>query len=306
MKLPDELAFIANDRKPQQTTDARMDGKLCIITGSTSGVGYEAAKRLAQGGANLVIVCRNSDKAAQVSLELSTNYGTTTDVVLANFARLAEVRAAAGTILERHERIDVLINNVGLHRTHRTLTEDGIETVFYVNHLAPFLLTRLLLDRLKTSAPSRVIQINSQGHRFGGLDVNDLNWERRLYHGLWSYGAAKVAQLLTSWELAEQLNGSGVTINAMHPGAVKSAIGMDNGPLYRWYRRHIVNRFLKDPVIAGEAIYYLAAAPEMAKMSGRYYNLTIDEPPASYVMNRDVGKQIWKISEALTGLTQTE
>ncbi len=306
MKLPDELAFIANARKPQKTTDARMDGQLCIITGATSGVGYEAAKRLAQGGANLVIVCRNSDKAAQVSQDLSRNYGTTTDVVLADFARLAEVKAAAGTILDRHERIDVLINNVGLHRTHRTLTEDGIETVFCVNHLAPFLLTRLLLDRLRAGAPSRIIQVNSQGHRFGGLDVNDLNWDRRLYHGLWSYGAAKVAQLLTTLELAEQLDGSGVTINAMHPGAVKSAIGMDNGPLYRWYRRHIVNRYLKDPAIAGEAIYYLAAAPEMAMMSGRYYNLTIDEPPASYVMNRDVGKEIWKISEALTGLPKTE
>ncbi len=306
MKLPDELAFITNARKPQKTTDARMDGQLCIVTGATSGVGYEAAKRLAQGGANLVLVCRNGEKAAQVSRDLSTNYGTITDVVLADFARLAEVRDAAGTILERYQRIDVLINNVGLHRTHRTLTEEGIETVFCVNHLASFLLTRLLLNRLKDSAPSRIIQVNSQGHRFGGLDVSDLNWDRRLYHGLWSYGAAKVAQLLTSLELAEQLDGSGVTINAMHPGAVKTAIGLDNGPLYRWYRRHIVNRFLEDPAIAGEAIYYLAAAPEMAMMSGRYYNLTIDEPPASYVMNRGVGKQIWKISEALTGLTKTE
>jgi retinol dehydrogenase 13 len=306
MKLPDELAFIANDRKPQKTTDARLDGQLCIITGATSGVGYEAAKRLAQGGANLVLVCRNGEKAAQVSRELSMSYGTATDVVLADFTRLAEVRNAASTILERYERVDVLINNVGLHRTHRTLTEEGIETVFCVNHLAPFLLTRLLLDRLKASAPSRVIQVNSQGHRFGGLNINDLNWDRRLYHGLWSYGAAKVAQLLTTQELAEQLDGGGVTINAMHPGAVQTAIGMDNGPLYRWYRRHVVNKFLKDPAIAGEAIYYLAAAPEMAMISGRYYNLTIDEPPASYVMNRDVGKQIWKISEALTGLNSTE
>jgi retinol dehydrogenase 13 len=306
MKLPDELIFIANARKPQKTTDARMEGRFCIITGATSGVGYEAAKRLAQGGANLVLVCRNGEKAAQVSRDLSTNHGTTIDVVLADFSNLAEVRDAAGTILERYERIDVLINNVGLHRTRRTLTKDGLETVFCVNHLAPFLLTRLLLDRLNASAPSRVIQVNSQGHRFGGLDVNDLNWDRRLYHGLWSYGAAKVAQLLTTRELAERLDGSGVTINAMHPGAVKTAIGMDNGPLYRWYRHNFVNRFLKDPAIAGEAIYYLAAAPEMASVSGRYYNLTIDEPPAAYVMNPDVGKKIWKISEALTGLAGAE
>ena len=302
MKLPDELIFITNARMPVKTTDARMDGKLCIITGATSGVGYEAAKRLAQGGANLVLVCRNGEKAAQVSRELSNDYGTTADVVLADFAKLAQVREAADAILERYERIDILINNAGLHRTRRTLTEEGLEMVFCVNHLASFLLTRLLLDRLRASAPSRIIQVNSDGHRFGGLNVNDLNWKRRPYHGLWSYGASKVAQLLTTWELAEQLDGSGVTINAMHPGAVQTAIGMDNGPIYRWYRHHVVNRFLKDPAIAGEALYYLAAAPEMAQVSGRYFNLTTDEPPASYVMNRDVGKRIWSISEALTGL----
>ena len=305
MKLPDELIFITNARMPVKTTDARMDGKLCIITGATSGVGYEAAIRLAQGGADLVLACRNGEKADQVRRELSALYGATIDVVLADFAKLAEVRAAAGAILERYERIDVLINNAGLHRTRRTLTEEGLEMVFCVNHLASFLLTRLLLDRLKHSAPSRIIQVNSDGHRFGGLNVNDLTWTRRPYHGLWSYGASKVAQLLTTWELAEQLEGSGVTINAVHPGAVQTAIGMDNGPIYRWYRHHFVNRFLKDPAIAGQALYYLAAAPEMAEVSGRYFNLTTDEPPASYVMNPDVGKRIWKISEELTGLAGT-
>lgn len=302
MKLPDELIFITNARKPVNTTDARMDGKLCVITGATSGVGYEAAKRLAQGGADLVLVCRNGEKAARVSRELLTDYGATADVALADFAKLAQVKEAAGAILARHERIDVLINNAGLHRTRRTLTDEGLEMVFCVNHLASFLLTRLLLDRLKSSAPSRIIQVNSDGHRFGGLSVNDLDWKRRPYHGLWSYGASKVAQLLTTWELAEQLEGSGVTINAVHPGAVQTAIGMDNGPIYRWYRHHFVNRFLKDPAIAGEALYYLAAAPEMATVSGRYFNLTTDEPPASYVMNHDVGERIWSISEALTGL----
>jgi NAD(P)-dependent dehydrogenase (short-subunit alcohol dehydrogenase family) len=150
MKLPDELIFIVNDRKPVKTTDARMDGKLCVITGATSGVGYEAAKRLAQGGADLVLVCRNGEKAARVSRELSTDYGATADVVLADFAKLAQVREAAGAILERIWRIDVLINNAGLHRTRRTLTEEGLEMVFCVNHLASFLLTRLLLDRLKS------------------------------------------------------------------------------------------------------------------------------------------------------------
>ncbi|MGC9523551.1 MAG: SDR family NAD(P)-dependent oxidoreductase, partial [Anaerolineae bacterium] len=305
MNLPDELIFIANRRKPQKTTDARMDGRICVVAGATSGVGYQAARRLAQGGATVVMVVRNPAKAGRVSEELKGDFGVESDVVLADFQRLSEVRAAAQAILDRYAHIDVLINSAGIHRTRRTLTESGIEAVFCVNHLAPFLLTRLLLDRLKESAPSRVIQVNSEGHRFGGLNVNDINWKRRPYHGLWSYGASKVAQLLTVWELAERLAGSGVTINAMHPGAVKTNIGMDNGPLYRWYRRNVVNRFLDEPEIAGEAIYYLAAAPELAGVTGRYFNLTIDEPPASYVMNRDVGERVWQISEALTGLADS-
>lgn len=306
MKLPDELIFIRNAHLPQKTTDARLDGRICIIAGATSGVGHEAAKRLAQGGATIVMVCRNPEKAVRVSRELECDYGARTDVVLADFEKLTQVRRAAETILSRYKRIDILINSAGIHRTRRTLTESGIEVVFCVNHLASFLLTRLLLDRLKESAPSRIIQVNSEGHRFGGLNVKDLNWNRRPYHGLWSYGASKVAQLLTVWELADRLAGSHVTINAMHPGAVKTGIGMDNGPLYRWYRRNVVNRFLKDPAISGEAIYYLAAAPELAELSGRYFNLTIEEPPASYVMNRNVGKRVWQISEALTGITDPE
>ncbi len=303
MELPEELAFIANARKPQRTTSARMDGRLCVITGATSGVGYETAKEFARGGASLIMVCRSGEKAARVCQELTKEYDTACEIVLADFARLAEVREAAQTISDMADRIDVLINNVGVHRTRRTLTEDGIEMVFCVNHLASFLLTRLLLDRLKSSAPSRIIQVNSQGHRFGGLDLNDINWERRPYHGLWSYGASKVAQLHTVRELSKRLFGSDVTINAMHPGAVKTGIGMDNGPIYRWYRRNIINRFLKDARIGGKAIYYLAAAPEVARVSGRYFNLTIEESPAPYVMKPDVSQPVWRISEELTGLS---
>jgi len=275
MKLPEELQFIANARLPQKTTQARMDGRLCIVTGATSGVGYQAAKRLAQGGARLVIVCRNDQKARQVAGELETAYGAQVEVLVADFSKLNEVREIAEEILKHHPHLDVLVNNAGLHNTRRILTEDGHEMVFCVNHLASFLLTRLLLGRLLDSAPARIIQVNSQGHRFGGLDINDLTWERRRYKGLQGYGASKVAQLLTVWELAERLEGSGVTINAMHPGEVRTNIGMNNGRIYRWYKRHLIWWVLKEAEISGEAIYYLAAAPEMANVSGKYFNLTI-------------------------------
>ncbi len=306
MKLPEELQFIANARMLQKTTDARMDGRVCILTGATSGVGYQAAKRLAQGGARLVLICRNDAKAAALQEELQREYNVQIDVVLGDLSRLADVREAAGKILGNYPRIDVLINNAGVHNTRRILTADGIETVFSVNHLASFLLTRLLLDRLIASAPSRILQVNSQGHRFGGLDLDDLNWDRRRYKGLQGYGASKVAQLLTVWELADRLKGSGVTINAVHPGEVRTNIGMNNGFLYRWYQRYLLWWILKDPVISGDAIYYLAAAPELAEVSGKFFNLTIEEKPASHALDRSLGKRVWMISEQLTGLSPAD
>jgi NAD(P)-dependent dehydrogenase (short-subunit alcohol dehydrogenase family) len=205
-------------------------------------------------------------------------------------------------ILERNARIDFLINNAGIHNTHRELTKDGIEMVFHVIHLASFLLTRLLLNRMLESSPARILYVNSEGHRFGGLDLDDLNWRKRRYSGFKSYGAAKTAQLMTIWELSEQLAASGVTVNAMHPGGVATNIGMNNGFLYRWYQRYLLFPFLSKPKISGEAIYYLIAAPEMSNASGKFYNQTIEEKPAAHALDREIGKKVWEISEQLTGL----
>lgn len=306
MKLPEELQFIANARSVQKTTAARMDGRVCVITGATSGVGREAARWLARGGAHTVLVCRNAEKAQIVQRELQQACGTRVDIIQADFARLSEVRRAAATLLSQYPRIDVLINNAGIHNTRRTLTEDGIETVFAVNHVASFLFTRLLLERIIASAPARIIQVNSQGHRFGGLDLADLNWERRRYRGLQAYGASKVAQLLTVWELADRLQGSGVTVNAVHPGEVKTNIGMNNDLLYRLYNRYFIRWFLRDVAISGNALYYAAAAPELAQTSGVFFNLTIPEKPARHALDRELGKQVWEISEKLAGISTSE
>lgn len=306
MKLPEELQFITNAHLEQKTTNARMDGRVCIITGATSGVGYYAAKRFAKGGAEPILVCRNRNKAAKVQDELALEYGIQSNIFQADFADLSQVREVATAILERYPRLDVLINNAGVYTTQRTVTDTGMETVFVVNHLASFLLTRLLLERLKQSAPARIIQVNSQGHRFGGLDLDDLNWERRRYRGLQGYGASKTAQLLTVWEFADRLKGSGVTINAMHPGGVKTNIGMNNGWFYQWYQRLFVRPLLKNPEISANAIYYLAAAPEMADINGRFFNQTNDEKPAAHALDRSLGQRVWQISEELTGLSALE
>lgn len=302
-ELPDELKFLANRKALQKPFTESMTGKMCVITGATSGVGLEAAKSLASHGAQLVLVCRNAGKADHVIREIQSKWAVRIDRVIADFSDLDQVRQAAMTLLQMVPRIDVLINCAGMHSTTRTITPAGFETVFCVNHLASYLLTDLLLDRMKESDPSRIIQVNSEGHRFNGLDPEDLDWKRRHYTGLRSYGASKTAQLLTVWEYADLLKVTGVTINAMHPGDVKTHIGNNNGWLYRTFTHYITGLFLKDPVISGQAIGYLASAPELNTVSGRFFHLTNEEKPAAHALDRAMGKRIWKISRELTGLT---
>lgn len=301
-ELPDELKFLTNRKAPQKPFDEPMDGKLCVITGATSGVGLEAARSLASHGAQLVLIVRSASKAEQVKTEIQAKWGVQVDLIIADFCDLDQIRHAAETLLANYPRIDVLINCAGLHSTTRKLTAAGHETVFAVNHLASFLLTSLLLDRMKASSPSRIIQINSEGHRFSGVHPEDLNWEKHHYTGLKSYGASKTAQLLTVWEFADLLRGSGVTINAAHPGDVKTNIGNNNGWLYRTFTRYVTGLMLGDVAISGQAIGYLASAPELSEVSGLFFHLTNEEKPAAHALDREMGKRIWTISRELTGL----
>jgi NAD(P)-dependent dehydrogenase (short-subunit alcohol dehydrogenase family) len=248
------------------------------------------------------MINRNMEKSERACEALRAEFGVPCEYLLADFADLSQVRRAADTLVQRHERIDLLVNNVGMHSTTLTRTADGLETVFCVNHLASFALTWLLMDTMRRSAPSRIIQVNSQGHRFGGLRLDDVAWQKRHYTGLRGYGAAKTAQLLTVWHFAELLQGSGVTINAMHPGAVKSNIGNNNGRLYRWFKNTVTSRTLGDPVVSGQAIHYLATAPELEQISGQYFNLTHPEKPAPHALDREVGRRVWEESLRLTGL----
>ena len=298
----EDLAFLKSRRKEQHRSTEGMAGKLCVISGATSGVGLEAARRLAKGGADLVLVCRNKAKGEAVKAELLKSHGTKADLVIADFSRLDDVRRAGEAIRQRYEKVDVLINSAGIHSTRRFVTADGNELVFQVNHIAPFLLTMLLLEALKKSGQGRVIQVNSEGHRFGGLNMDDLDWKKRRYIGLRAYGASKTAQIMTVMKLAEQLKGTGVTSNAMHPGGVRTGIGSNNGLLYRAWLRGVVWHFLKDPAISGEALYYLAAAPELEETSGRYFYLTMDEKPLLHGMDDKGIAAVWDKSLGLAGL----
>lgn len=301
MNYPDELMFLKN-RKAQQTfSHASLHGKTIVLTGATSGIGLKTAHALAAGGANLVLVARNSKLALQVQSDLIATYGVNVKAIQADFTDLDEVHRAADQILQVTDRIDGLINCAGMHSTKLTFTKAGLETVFCVNHLAAFALTCRLLPRLKASAPSRILHINSEGHRFSTVNLDDLAWKHHHYTGLRGYGASKSAQLLTTWELHDRLQNSGVTINAMHPGDVRSNIGQNNGWLYRLFSKVMIQPMLKDAEISAKSIYTLMADPQLETSSGRFYHLTIEEIPAKHATDRSLSPEVFALSCTLTG-----
>lgn len=302
-RLSDMRAMMRNSRTPHRTSSASLAGKTALVAGGTSGVGLAAARELVRSGADLILLARNGEKARAVADELGSESGRPARVYIADFADLAQVRETVDRIAASEPRLHVLVNSAGMHSTRRRFAREGHELVFCVNHLAPFIVTHRLVPLLKRSAPARIVQVSSQGHRFNGLDVTDLDWRRRHYTGLRGYGASKTAQLLTVWELADRLRGSGVTVNAMHPGEVRSAIGSNNGRIYTWYKRHVLWRTLKDPAISGESIHYLAADPALDGVSGRYFNLTHPEKPAPHALDREVGRIVWQETLRMTGLS---
>lgn len=290
--------------KTQKKTDARMDGRVCIVTGANSGVGLETSLQLANHGAHLVMVCRSQMRGEQAKAKIEAVAEGPVDLILADLSLMAEVRRLARTLLDRYPKIHVLINNAGQYNTKRLATADGFEAVFAVNYLAVFLLTHLLLDRIKESVPARIINVNSKGHQFGGLDLNDLHWKKRKYRGLKGYGASKTAAIMFSRELAYRLKGTGVTVLAAHPGEVLSNIGLNNGIVYRTFRKLVIDQVLNPTSLAGEALYYLAASPEVESRSGRYFNMTHLEKPFPHALDRSVARTLWLISEQLTGLVE--
>jgi len=292
--------------KKHHTTDVQMNGRVCIVTGANSGIGYETSIQLAKHGAHLVMVCRNKQKGEDAKAAIDRVAKGKVDLILADLSSIDEIRRLAKVILDRYKKIHVLINNAGVQYNTRRTSVDGYEITFAVNYLALFLLTRLLLDRIKASAPARIINIASKAHRFGGLDLNDLQWENRRYSGMKTYAAAKIANILFTKDLSERLEGTGVTVNAVHPGEVLGNAGMENGPVSLFIRKHIINRMLKPTRIAGEAVFYHAASPELEKVTGEYFNMTRLERPWGNANNRPLGRILWPLSEALTGISPKE
>jgi len=298
------FAMIRNNRLDPKICTDDFKNKLVVITGATSGIGFYTARKYAAHGANLLCINRNLQKSENLCREIENEFGVKCDYKIADLSNLKDIYRVAEELAALIKPIDVLIHNAGVYLTKRELTPDGIEKVFVVQYLSSFIINYILMDKLKSQGNARIIMVNSEGHRFAawGLKLDDLNWERRRYSGLKSYGSAKLAQLLSMFVFDEHLQNTGVTINAMHPGAVKTETGQENGPVYRWFKRNFTDKTLKSPEISAEALYYLGVSKEVEAVSAKFFNLTTGEEPAPPALDKEVATELWEKSLELGGL----
>lgn len=281
-----------------------MGGKVVLITGGTSGIGKAAATALAGMGATVVITGRNEERGKRALQEIREESGNDgVGLILADLTVQDEVRRLAEELRERHNQLEVLVNNAGLVLSERTETPDGIETQLAINHLAPFLLTNLLLDLLKESAPSRIVTVSSDAHRWAKIDLDDLQ-SRKRYRGMQVYGKTKLANIMFTYELAERLEGTGVTANCMHPGGVNTNFGNNQGgPMNLLFR--LFKPFMRSPEQGADTLIYLASSPEVEGMTGKYLADRKVKAASDAAYDETTRKRLWEASEELTGLKVT-
>lgn len=277
--------------------------RLVVITGATSGIGYATAKKYASNGADILCINRNKKKSKELSETLAREFGTQCSYLIADFSRLSEVHAVAKQLSCLDRNIDVFIHNAGVYITDKTLTEDNLETVFQTNYLSTFILNYTLREKLKSQKSGRVLFVNSEAYRFAvfGLNLDDLSWNKHRYSGLKSYGAAKLAQLLSMIKFNEYFQGTSVTVNAMHPGNIKTNSGQNNGKGYKFLKRVLVDSTARSVDVSAEALYYLGVSPDLEAVSGRFFNLTTVEEPAPPALDKDAAEMLWTISLELGG-----
>ena len=273
-------------------TDTNMQHKTVLITGATDGLGRQVALRLAQMDAHVIIHGRNPEKALRVQQEIISITGNQqVEFLIADLQSLAQVRSLATEVMQRTSKLDVLINNAGVFMPRRKLSLDGHEMTFAVNHLAPFLLTTLLLDLLKKSAPARVVTVSSVGHKYVYLNPTDLQGKHFFWNWV-AYCRSKLLNILFTFELARRLKGSGVTANAVHPGVIRET----NLAKTAWIKFGIG---LEE---GAESIVHLAVSPTVEGISGKYFHhKDIGKPsPIAYV--KKLQRKLWQLSAAMTGV----
>ncbi len=281
--------------------NASLAGRHAVVTGATSGIGLHTALGLARLGASVALVARDREKGANtLAAAREASAGGAPSLFLADLASLAQVRRAAAELAAALPRVDILVNNAGALHMTRKVTEDGLEMTFAVNHLAPFLLTSLLLPKLRASAPARVVTVASEAHRSGPLDFDDLQSERG-YAGMKVYGRSKLANILFSNELARRLEGSGVTSNSLHPGVVATGFGKnDRGWMHLLVT--LARPFLLSPEKGARTPLHVAASPAVVNVSGRYFKDGREASPAPYALDPAAQRRLWDVSVRLVEL----
>ena len=269
-----------------------------MITGSTSGIGKETAVRLAKQGFHIIVHGRDLWKTEKVATEIKTlTKNHRIDHIVADFSRMSEVRKFSDKILQNFQNLKVLINNAGFISRERILTSDENESQWTVNYLAPFLLTNLLLERLKENAPSRIINVSAKAHEWGDIDFDDIQREHE-YSGLKMYCQCKLALNMFTFELSERLEGSGVDVNCLHPGVIRT--GFDVGAMSRFFT--IFRPFFQKPVKGARTPVFLATSPDVQGVTGKYFANKKIKKPSRMSLDMEAKKKLWEISLQQTGL----
>lgn len=278
-----------------------MEGKICLITGGTNGIGKSTALALAKMGATVVIVGRNAPKTAQVVEEIRAASGNqNVDSLLADLSSQQDVRRLADAFKSHYPHLHVLLNNAGAAIRQRQLSVDGLEMTFALNHLAPFLLTNLLLDTLKASAPARIINVSSNAHTPGKIEFDNLQSERA--YGFKTYGNSKLANILFTVELARRLAGTGVTVNALHPGLVATGFGKNTGGVIAALFGIIAPLVALSPAKGAATSIYLASSPSMDGITGKYFYRSKVIPAAPQATDMAVAGKLWAVSAEMVHL----
>jgi len=278
-----------------------MAGRTVLVTGGTAGIGKATALGLARMGAHVAIIGRDGDRAEETAREIRAAGGEQVDTFVGDLTVQSEVRRLADEVLQRLPRIDVLVNNVGGYWNTRHLTADGRERTFALNHLAPFLLTNLLLDRLTCSAPARVVTVSSNAQAMGRIDFDDLEGERS-YSGAQAYNQSKLANVLFTYELARRLNGTSVTANALHPGVVSTAFGAEDPGRTQRLFVPFLRPFMKTPARGAATSIHVAAAPDLEHVTGQFFANRKPKRSAKTSYDETTAARLWQVSADLVGL----
>lgn len=287
------------------TSNTTMRDKVCLITGATSGIGKVTALELAKMGATVVMVSRDRTKGEEARQEIIERSGNTSvDLLQADLASLASVRQLAEQFKQKYQHLHVLINNAGAVTLNRQVTAEGFERTFAINYLAPFLLTNLLLDTLKASAPARIVNVSSDAQQSGYINFDDLQMEKR-YKLMDAYSQSKVAITMFTYELAKRLQGTGVTANCLHPGFVKTNIGQSGNNYLAQITVKLVFSLGISPEEGAKTTIYLASSPDVANVTGKYFVKSIPKLSAPITYDESAQRRLWEISAQMVKLPTT-